>query len=174
LANDATKGALSGQADVTQEACPEVSESIRSPRPGRPKSYLPCVGHHQKYESDTKSSVCYIVVTALTERFCQNAMGPTRPPGPFVHPITPASGARKRRQCHMCAGAAAALPSPHAVRTASTMRNEHSGKYTPRPPLCPSCAQTMRLARTTSRFGNLPDLYTFECRACGVSHIDAA
>ena len=41
-----------------------------------------------------KSSVCYIVVTALTERFCQNAMGPARPPGPFVHPITPASGAR--------------------------------------------------------------------------------
>jgi uncharacterized protein CbrC (UPF0167 family) len=26
----------------------------------------------------------------------------------------------------------------------------------------------------TSRFGGLPDLYTFECRACGVSHIEAA
>jgi hypothetical protein len=60
------------------------------------------------------------------------------------------------------------------LRTASVMRNEQSGKYTPRPPLCPSCAQIMRLARTTSRFGNLPDLYTFECRACGVWHIDAA
>jgi hypothetical protein len=24
----------------------------------------------------------------------------------------------------------------------------------------------------TSRFGDLPDLYTFECRACGVSHIE--
>jgi hypothetical protein len=32
----------------------------------------------------------------------------------------------------------------------------------------------MRLARTTARFGKLPDLYIFECRACGVSHIDAA
>jgi hypothetical protein len=31
----------------------------------------------------------------------------------------------------------------------------------------------MRLARMTSRFSDLPDLYTFECRACGVSHIDA-
>jgi hypothetical protein len=30
----------------------------------------------------------------------------------------------------------------------------------------------MRLARMTSRFGDLPDLYTFECRACGVSHIE--
>ena len=56
----------------------------------------------------------------------------------------------------------------------SAMRNESSGKYTPRPPHCPSCAQLMPLARTTSRFGNLPDLYIFECRACGVSHIDEA
>jgi len=32
----------------------------------------------------------------------------------------------------------------------------------------------MRLARVTSRFGDLTDLYTFECRACGVSHIEAA
>jgi hypothetical protein len=43
----------------------------------------------------------------------------------------------------------------------------------PKPPLCPSCAQIMRLARTTSRFDDLPDLYTFECRACGVAHIEA-
>ena len=38
---------------------------------------------------------------------------------------------------------------------------------------CPSCAQVMRLARITSRFDDLPDLYVFECRACGVSHIEA-
>ena len=64
---------------------------------------------------------------------------------------------------------------PHAVQGPfSAMRNEYSGKYTPRPPPCPSCAQLMRLARTTSRFGNLPELYIFECRACGVSHIDAS
>jgi GcrA cell cycle regulator len=31
----------------------------------------------------------------------------------------------------------------------------------------------MRLARVTQRFGDLPDLYVFECRACGVSHIEA-
>jgi hypothetical protein len=31
----------------------------------------------------------------------------------------------------------------------------------------------MPLARVTSRFGDLPDLYTFECRACGVAHIEA-
>ena len=43
----------------------------------------------------------------------------------------------------------------------------------PKPPHCPSCAQIMRLARTTSRFDDLPDLYTFECRACGVAHIEA-
>jgi hypothetical protein len=32
----------------------------------------------------------------------------------------------------------------------------------------------MRLARITSRFDDLPELYTFECQACGVSHIEAA
>jgi hypothetical protein len=60
------------------------------------------------------------------------------------------------------------------LRTALSMRHEHSSKCAPRPPLCPSCAQSMRLVRITSRFGDLPDLYTFECRACGVSHIEAA
>ena len=43
----------------------------------------------------------------------------------------------------------------------------------PRPPHCPSCAQIMQLARVTARFNDLPDLYTFECRVCGVSHIEA-
>jgi hypothetical protein len=32
----------------------------------------------------------------------------------------------------------------------------------------------MRLARITSRFDDLPDLHVFECRACGVSHVEAA
>ena len=52
-----------------------------------------------------------------------------------------------------------------------SMSNEHS---TPKSPLCPGCAQTMRLARITSRFEDLPNLYAFECRSCGVSHIEAA
>jgi len=30
------------------------------------------------------------------------------------------------------------------------------------------------LARITSRFDDLPELYTFECRPCGVSHIEVA
>jgi hypothetical protein len=34
------------------------------------------IGHHQKYESMTKLFVCYHAVTALTERFCQNAFAP--------------------------------------------------------------------------------------------------
>src|SRR6516164_1831916 len=54
------------------------------------------------------------------------------------------------------------------------MRNEYPAKWALRPPLCPSCAQIMKRVRITSRFGDLPDLYTFECRACGVSHIEAA
>jgi hypothetical protein len=52
------------------------------------------------------------------------------------------------------------------------MHNEHFGNYTPRPPRCPSCARIMWLVRA-SRFGDLYIQYVFECRACGVSHIDA-
>jgi hypothetical protein len=37
--------------------------------------------------------------------------------------------------------------------------------------LCPSCAQPMRLVRRTPRFGGLPELVTFECESCGLSHI---
>ena len=52
------------------------------------------------------------------------------------------------------------------------MRNEHFGSYTPRPPRCPSCARIMRFVRA-ARFDDLNIQYVFECRACGVSHIDA-
>jgi hypothetical protein len=57
---------------------------------------------------------------------------------------------------------------------ALSMRNERSIKLALALPLCPSCAQVMRLARTMSRFGDLPELYIFECQACGVSNIEAA
>jgi hypothetical protein len=53
------------------------------------------------------------------------------------------------------------------------MRNEHSNKNTLRLPRCPSCVKIMQLARTTWRFENLPDRYTYECRTCGLSYIDA-
>ena len=53
------------------------------------------------------------------------------------------------------------------------MHYQHSNKNAPRLLLCPSCAQIMRLAQA-SRFGDARDLCTFECRACGVSYIEAA
>jgi transcription elongation factor Elf1 len=37
---------------------------------------------------------------------------------------------------------------------------------------CPRCAQPMKLIRRTQRFGGLPDLCTFECQACGMSHTE--
>jgi hypothetical protein len=40
------------------------------------------------------------------------------------------------------------------------MPYELSEKCAPTSPHCPTCAQVMRLARITSRFGDLPDLYT--------------
>ena len=55
-----------------------------------------------------------------------------------------------------------------------SMHYQNSNQFVSKPPLCPSCAQVMRLVRITSRFDDLPDLYVFECRACGVSHIEAA
>jgi len=32
----------------------------------------------------------------------------------------------------------------------------------------------MRLMRKTLRFGGLPDVYTFECEACGETHVEEA
>jgi hypothetical protein len=61
-----------------------------------------------------------------------------------------------------------------ALRTALSMQYERPNQCPPQPPLCASCAQTMRLDRITSRSDDLPDLYTFECRGCGVSQVELA
>ena len=42
---------------------------------------------------------------------------------------------------------------------------------TPSLPRCPSCAQSMRLVRTTQRFDDLPTLHMFECRTCEVAFV---
>jgi hypothetical protein len=54
------------------------------------------------------------------------------------------------------------------------MSMQNTNYVVSRPLHCAGCARVMRLARITSRFGDLPDLYVFECRACGMSHIEAA
>jgi len=54
------------------------------------------------------------------------------------------------------------------------MSDESVTKPAPRPPRCPKCAQPMRLVRRTRRYGGLPDLITFECPACGLSHAEAS
>jgi hypothetical protein len=55
-----------------------------------------------------------------------------------------------------------------------SVRYERSNEYAPSTPVCSRCGQTMRFAGVRSRFGSLPDLYVFECRACGMFHIEAA
>jgi hypothetical protein len=55
-----------------------------------------------------------------------------------------------------------------------SMPYQNSNQFESRTPRCPGCAQVMQLGRVTSRFDDLPDLYVFECRACAVSHIEAA
>jgi len=52
------------------------------------------------------------------------------------------------------------------------MSHERSNSCSPQSPRCPNCGQAMRLAGITSRFDDLADVYTFECRSCGVSHIE--
>jgi hypothetical protein len=46
----------------------------------------PRVGHHQKHESDTKPSVCYNAVTALTSVSAKMQWVRSVPPGPFRPP----------------------------------------------------------------------------------------
>jgi len=43
---------------------------------------------------------------------------------------------------------------------------------TPKSPRCLSCARPMQLLRRTSRFGGLPDLYSFYCLVCEEWHVE--
>jgi hypothetical protein len=54
------------------------------------------------------------------------------------------------------------------------MFGERSEKTVIKRPRCVACARPMRLIRKTLRFAGLPDLYTFECGACGETHIEEA
>jgi hypothetical protein len=47
-----------------------------------------------------------------------------------------------------------------------------TNKSTPKPPRCLNCARPMQLLRRTSRFGGLPDLYSFYCLACDEWHVE--
>jgi hypothetical protein len=49
-----------------------------------------------------------------------------------------------------------------------------ASKRAPEPPRCISCARPMQLFRRTSRFGGLPDLYSFYCLACDEWHVEEA
>jgi hypothetical protein len=42
----------------------------------------------------------------------------------------------------------------------------------PKAPRCHKCARPMQLLRRTSRFGALPDLYSFYCLACDEWHVE--
>ena len=43
---------------------------------------------------------------------------------------------------------------------------------TPKTPRCLNCARPMQLFRRTSRYGGLPDLYSFHCVACDEWHVE--
>ena len=52
------------------------------------------------------------------------------------------------------------------------MDGKYTNKSAPQPPRCHSCARPMQLIRRTSRFGGLPDLYSFYCVACDEWHVE--
>ena len=52
------------------------------------------------------------------------------------------------------------------------MYDKCANKSAPKPPRCLACARPMQLVLRTSRFGELPDLYTFQCRACDEWHLE--
>ena len=39
--------------------------------------------------------------------------------------------------------------------------------------ICPACGRPMRFARATPGIGGLPELWTFECKACAVAVTEA-
>jgi hypothetical protein len=52
------------------------------------------------------------------------------------------------------------------------MDGKYTNKSAPKPPRCHSCARPMQLLRRTSRFGGLPDLYSFYCVSCDEWHVE--
>jgi len=40
-------------------------------------------------------------------------------------------------------------------------------------PLCPSCGQPMQFVSAIPRFAALPELRTYECKACGEAYTEA-
>lgn len=40
-------------------------------------------------------------------------------------------------------------------------------------PLCPGCGQPMRFVRAIPRFAALPELRTYECKACALTYTEA-
>ena len=52
------------------------------------------------------------------------------------------------------------------------MYDNHTNKSAPKPPRCVTCARSMQLLRRTSRFGGLPDLYSFYCVTCDEWHVE--
>jgi hypothetical protein len=52
------------------------------------------------------------------------------------------------------------------------MHEKYAYMAAPKPPRCVRCAAPMQLLRRTSRFGGLPDLYSFYCRVCDEWHVE--
>jgi hypothetical protein len=48
----------------------------------------------------------------------------------------------------------------------------NASKSAPQRPRCLKCARPMQLLRQTSRYGGLPDLYSFYCVACDEWHVE--
>jgi hypothetical protein len=82
---------------------------------------------------------------------------------------SPRHEARPLPLMHFCRPASRREPLPkNKKRPVVMIANDTS----PASLRCQRCAQPMKLIRRTQRYGGLPDLCTFECAACGISHTE--
>ena len=108
-----------------------------------PTANRPCVGHHQKCESDATLFVCYDAVTALRERFCQNAFA-RRGDGSRVRGLPLASPTRSADQLLLLDNGVRRAPciAPGNCRLASIEGNGMAAAYG-----CTGAAAFLRFAR---------------------------
>ncbi|MGA2892868.1 MAG: hypothetical protein ABSE22_08355 [Xanthobacteraceae bacterium] len=82
------------------------------------------------------------------------------------------SGASYRADLHYTRGPGPKWHAKHSgfrsVAQASAKNAITTRQHAPKPRRCPTCAQSMRVIRSTERFGDLPVLHTYACSACDV------
>jgi hypothetical protein len=146
-----------GQHSIARERLRWVCAKDHAPEANRFQAEL---GTSRSWEQSIRTSdkllVCYFAVTASMGRFCQNVVGPARPPPALRPPDNSSIGCADRGGAKDALGCRRSVFAQHCgSRTAfmpcvtSTLFNTCQGGRR-----FASCAQIMRLARTALEFGH--------------------